>query len=79
MAYLEEKGINKPETDDSQPTEKKYKDIIKWRTVGIFVYIHLGALYGAYLMINEAKSQTIIWSKYIFFINKDHNLYWVQI
>ncbi|CAH1389147.1 unnamed protein product [Nezara viridula] len=62
MTYTEENELNKVKKENSQGNEKKYEDIIKWRTVGVFVFIHVGALFGAYLMFKKAKWQTIIWT-----------------
>ncbi|XP_069688717.1 acyl-CoA Delta-9 desaturase-like [Periplaneta americana] len=48
-------------TDDSKPAEK-YKRKIVWRNVILFVYLHMAALYGAYLMLTSCKLITAIWA-----------------
>lgn len=40
----------------------KHKLQIVWRNVIAFLYLHIGALYGLYLMIYFAKFQTFLWS-----------------
>ncbi|CAL7934092.1 unnamed protein product [Xylocopa violacea] len=42
------------------PNSKSLQPIV-WRNVIIFIYLHLSALYGLYLVFTEAKILTIIW------------------
>jgi stearoyl-CoA desaturase (delta-9 desaturase) len=49
--------------NDAKPTEK-YRRQIVWRNVILFVYLHLAAVYGAYLMLTSAKIITTIWGMY---------------
>ncbi|CAH1389148.1 unnamed protein product [Nezara viridula] len=69
MTYIGENVLNKLEREGSQAPEKKYKDIIRWRNVGILTFIHVGALIGAHLMAKEAKWQTIIWTIFLYEIS----------
>lgn len=46
--------------------EKKYELQIVWRNVILFIYFHIAALYGVYLMFTSAKLATIIFSKTFF-------------
>ncbi|XP_029160965.1 (11Z)-hexadec-11-enoyl-CoA conjugase-like [Nylanderia fulva] len=45
-------------TQNSMP---KYQWKIVWRNVIAFLYLHLGALYGFYLVIVAAKAYTFLW------------------
>ena len=50
---------------EKQSKEKRqYKLQIVWRNVIIFVFLHVGALYGIYLMLTSAKIATIIFGKF---------------
>ena len=40
------------------------KQKILWTAVIIFLYSHIAALYGIYLLIFKAKVLTILWGKY---------------
>lgn len=51
-------GLKQQET---KPKEK-YRRQIVWRNVILFVYLHVAALYGAYLMLTSAKILTTIWA-----------------
>lgn len=46
----------------SSSKEDTYRLRIVWRNVILFVYLHMAALYGAWLMITSAKIQTSIWA-----------------
>jgi len=47
-----------------EPKEKpKYVRRIVWRNVAIFMFLHLGALYGVYLSFTSAKLATVIFGK----------------
>ncbi|CAK9820781.1 Acyl-CoA Delta-9 desaturase [Anthophora plagiata] len=45
----------------SSTPKQKYQWKIVWRNVIAFVYLHLGSLYGIYLMFNGTKLYTILW------------------
>jgi stearoyl-CoA desaturase (delta-9 desaturase) len=49
--------------NDAEPPEK-YRRQIVWRNVILFAYLHLAAVYGAYLMLTSAKIITTIWGMY---------------
>lgn len=42
---------------------RKYK--LVWRNIILFAYLHLAALYGAWLMLSSAKWSTGIFGKYL--------------
>lgn len=42
---------------------KKYKWSIVWRNVIAFIYLHVGSVYGLYLLFTGAKLLTFMWSK----------------
>lgn len=46
----------------------RYQRQIVWRNVALFAYLHLAALYGAYLMFASAKVATSIWGNYLIFV-----------
>lgn len=46
-------------TVPNPPVKKPYKRTIVWRNVLLFVYLHLAALYGLYLMLFSAKLATV--------------------
>jgi len=52
-----------PKNHDSKPPEK-YRRQIVWRNVMLFVYLHVAAVYGAYLMLTSAKIITTVWGVY---------------
>lgn len=54
-------------------SEPKYKWNIVWKNVIVFIYFHLGGIYGFYLWINGIKTYTILWCKYKYF-----NLFYVN-
>jgi len=43
--------------------KSKYVRHIVWKNVAIFSYLHLGALYGVYLLFTSAKLATIIFGE----------------
>nr|XP_034174557.1 acyl-CoA Delta(11) desaturase-like isoform X1 [Osmia lignaria] len=45
-----------------EPTKQKYVRRIVWRNVIIFGYLHLGAVYGLYLMLTSAKLSTTLFA-----------------
>ncbi|XP_011878877.1 PREDICTED: acyl-CoA Delta(11) desaturase-like [Vollenhovia emeryi] len=49
-------------TQKIQNSQPKYKWKIVWRNVIVFAYLHLGAVYGLYILITAAKFYTILWS-----------------
>lgn len=51
----------------SQKSEPKYKWKIVWRNVIIFLYFHIGAIYGAYLFFTVVRWYTIIFCKFFNF------------
>lgn len=57
--------LNAPEASDKK---EQYKREIVWRNVLIFIYIHIGGLYGLYLLIFEADLRTFLFGKF-FVIN----------
>lgn len=57
--------VQQPAAPAAQPKpnddKKKYKWRIVWRNVIAFIYLHVGAVYGLYLMLSGAKLLTILW------------------
>jgi stearoyl-CoA desaturase (delta-9 desaturase) len=43
----------------------EYKLQIVWKNVFIFIFLHLGALYGIYLIFTSAKIATTIFGNYV--------------
>ncbi|XP_043797442.1 acyl-CoA Delta-9 desaturase-like isoform X3 [Apis laboriosa] len=48
-------------------SEPKYKWNIVWKNVIVFIYFHLGGIYGFYLWTNGIKTYTILWSIFVEF------------
>jgi len=48
----------------AQSSKPKYQWKIVWRNMIAFAYLHLGALYGLYILITAAKFYTFLWSKF---------------
>lgn len=60
------------ETDDFlmadgsyRSTETEYVPRISWSNLIGLLFVHIGGLYGFYLIFVEAKLSTTLWSKYI--------------
>ncbi|KAL6268604.1 hypothetical protein P5V15_001736 [Pogonomyrmex californicus] len=55
----------KESTNDKIPTTELYKTDyqwkIVWRNVMVFVYVHLAAIYGLYLIFFKIKHRSLIW------------------
>ncbi|XP_075222545.1 acyl-CoA Delta-9 desaturase-like [Lycorma delicatula] len=51
-------GHNAEKKSESKP----YKLQIVWRNVFLFIYLHIAAVYGAYLMFTSAKLFTAVWA-----------------
>ncbi|CAG2164427.1 unnamed protein product [Oppiella nova] len=49
-----------PKSDDQNNANNEYKLQIVWRNVLLMGSLHIGALYGAYIMLTDAKYQTVI-------------------
>lgn len=52
--------------NESKIDVKKWQ--LVWPNVIFFILVHLGSLYGIYLIITKAKWQTTIFSKYFFLL-----------
>lgn len=50
---------------NSSSNEQKYKWKIVWRNVIVFLYLHLGALYGFYLTFTSTKLLTTLWGIFV--------------
>jgi len=48
----------------AQSSKPKYQWKIVWRNMIAFTYLHLGALYGLYILITAAKFYTFLWSTF---------------
>lgn len=53
---------------NTQNSPPKYKWKIVWRNVIAFLYLHLGALYGLYILTVAAKFYTFLWGTYYLYI-----------
>ena len=68
VKYVKQKSVD---VINNENHEKSFKATIVWRNVVLLGAIHLGALYGAYLMIVSAKSQTVYaWYLFCLFSGK---------
>jgi len=56
--------------DSNKDPSKEYRLEIVWRNVMVFVYLHVAAVYGFYLLLTAAKWNTVAWSN----DNIDQNL-----
>jgi len=50
-------------TKSTSPVQKPYRLQIRWRNVFLLGYLHLAALYGAYLLFASAKLLTIVYGE----------------
>lgn len=61
----EENQIAEGETfENNKYRPYRYQRQIVWRNVALFAYLHIAALYGAYLMLVSSKIATSIWGKF---------------
>lgn len=60
-------GLDKNVMELKHANDRKIK--LVWKNILIFGYVHLAALYGAYLMVTSARLYTALFGKYfpIFF------------
>lgn len=57
----------------AQNSKPKYEWKIVWRNVIAFLYLHLGALYGLYLVLVAAKIYTLLWGTFnLYIFNRDN-------
>jgi stearoyl-CoA desaturase (delta-9 desaturase) len=47
--------------------DSKFWSQIVWKNVILFLYVHLAAVYGLYLMFTKAKGLTSLWGEYFNF------------
>ena len=59
----------KQEDSASKDPSKEYRLEIVWRNVMVFVYLHVAAVYGLYLLVTVAKWPTVAFS------NNNNNIY----
>lgn len=59
-----EKSTQLSSLQKAPSAKPKYEWNIVWRNVIAFVYLHLGALYGLYLLIVAAKFYTAMWGTF---------------
>lgn len=68
---VDESQIAEGETvENNKYRPYRYQRQIVWRNVALFAYLHIAALYGAYLMLASAKLATSIWGKFLIFYIK---------
>lgn len=53
----------------AQSANPEYRWKIVWRNMIAFAYLHLGALYGLYILIVAAKFYTFLWSTFHLYIS----------
>lgn len=58
----------------AQSSKPKYQWKIVWRNMIAFTYLHLGALYGLYILIVAAQFYTFLWSTFHLYIFSDLRL-----
>lgn len=56
-------GETLEEIQSLSESKKKIKRQIVWRNVIIFMYLHLGAIYGLYLVFTSAKIVTTLFGE----------------
>lgn len=59
----QEKKNKEKISNQNLSNSKKYEWKIVWKNVILFIYFHIGALYGFYLWCNGTKKYTILWCK----------------
>lgn len=47
---------------ESRP-KRQYNNVYVWRNIIAFIYLHLGFLYGSYLLLTSAKWSTFLFGK----------------
>lgn len=47
-----------------EKTEQKFKPQIRWLDLIAILYVHVGALYGLYLLLVSRDIRNFLWSKY---------------
>lgn len=52
-----------------QNSKPKYQWKIVWRNVIAFLYLHISALYGLYILIVAAKGYTFLWGMFYLHIS----------
>lgn len=67
---LHHAGLENEISPESKP--EPYKMQIVWRNVALFALLHLGSVYGLYLLIFQAKLATVALSKYFLFAKLPH-------
>lgn len=58
---LETSLHNDHEQISSPKPAKEYKLRLVWKNIILFAYLHVAAIYGAYLALTSAKLLTLIW------------------
>lgn len=51
--------------EDEQENVRHKKEVV-WQNVLLFIYLHMSALYGLFLIFTHAKLATIVFSKWNF-------------
>lgn len=59
-------SIPKPSTSTAQqsPDSNEYEWKIVWRNILGMIYLHVGGVYGIYLMFTQARLITFVWGKF---------------
>jgi len=54
--------------DESTEVKVEYVPRIKWLDLGAQIFVHVGGLYGLYLVFTQAKLLTTLWGKAKYFL-----------
>lgn len=60
----EKAATQKVSLKKAEDSQSEYQWKIVWRNVIAFVYLHVGAVYGLYLMLTVAKFYTFLWGAF---------------
>lgn len=58
-----DKKTNKDIQTSATKTKKLFDSDLVWRNIIAFIYLHIGALYGLYLLFTQAKLATALFGK----------------
>jgi len=60
---MESNDVHKPDTPTEQTAKREVRRQIVWRNAVGFLFLHLTALYGLYVLVTHAKFLTYIYGK----------------
>lgn len=59
--------ITDDEIETKSESKKPYQTVIVWRNVILFALLHLGSVYGLYMLIFQAKWATVAWTFFLYY------------